>query len=83
VPCFPRPYPFIERILADPAESFAHEGINPQRINDNSRTGSFQFWWMTGTDWVGAMLYRGLPSSSPRETEAKYSSISCFLRESR
>jgi hypothetical protein len=26
-------------MLAAPAESFAHEGINPQRINDNSRTG--------------------------------------------
>jgi hypothetical protein len=70
-------------MLAAPAESFAHEGINPQRINDNSRTGSLGFCRITGTGWVGAMLYRGLQSSSPRETEAKYSSISYFLRESR
>jgi hypothetical protein len=42
--------------LAAPDESFDHEGINPQRINDNSLTGSFGFWRMTGTGWVGAML---------------------------
>ena len=27
----------------------AHEGINPQRINDSSRRGSFGFCRMTGT----------------------------------
>jgi hypothetical protein len=36
--------------------SFDHEGIKPQRIDDNSRRGSFGFWRMTGTGWVGAML---------------------------
>jgi len=45
-------------------------------------TGSLGFWWMTGTGCVGAMLWRGLQSSSP-ETLSKYSSIICFLRESR
>jgi hypothetical protein len=61
--------------------SFDHEGISPQRIRDNSRTGSFGFWRMTGIGWVEAMLYRGLQSSSP-ETLSKYSSTSCFLRDS-
>jgi hypothetical protein len=35
-------------ILAAPDESFAHDGMRPQRINDNSRRGSFGFWRMTG-----------------------------------
>jgi len=43
-------------MLAAIDESFAHDGINPQRIRDNWRTGSLGFWRMTGTDWVGAML---------------------------
>jgi hypothetical protein len=43
-------------ILAAPEESFDHEGINPQRISESSRIGSFGFWRMTGTDWVGATL---------------------------
>jgi len=43
-------------MLAATDESFAHDGINPQRIKDSSRTGSFGFWRMTGTGWVGAML---------------------------
>jgi hypothetical protein len=43
-------------IWAATDESFAHEGISPQRINDNSRRGSFGFCRITGTGWVGAML---------------------------
>jgi hypothetical protein len=43
-------------IEATPDESFAHEGIRPQRISDNSRMGSFGFCRTTGTGWVGAML---------------------------
>src|ERR1700739_775401 len=35
---------------------------------------------MTGTSWVGAMLYRGLQSSSHGEV-SKYSSINCFRRD--
>src|ERR1039458_7783061 len=50
--------------------------------SDNSRTGSFGFWRMTATGWVGAMLYRGLQSGSS-ETQSKYSSTTCFLRDSR
>jgi hypothetical protein len=69
-------------IWAEIDESFAHEGMSPQRINDNSRRGSFEFCRMTGTGWVGAMLYRGLQSSSP-ETLSKCSSMICFLRDSR
>jgi hypothetical protein len=68
----------IIRAAAD--ESFAHEGMSPQRISDNSRTGSFGFWRMTGIGWVGAMLYRGFQSSSP-ETASKYSSTICFRRD--
>jgi hypothetical protein len=30
-------------------ESFAHEGMSPQRINDNSRRGCVGFCRMTGT----------------------------------
>jgi hypothetical protein len=36
-------------IMAEPDESFAHHGIKPHRINDNSRRGSFEFCRMTGT----------------------------------
>jgi hypothetical protein len=36
-------------IMAAPDMSFAHEGIKPQRISDNSRRGSFGFCRMTGT----------------------------------
>ena len=43
---------------------FDHNGIKPHRIRDNSRRGSFGFWRMTGTGWVGAMLYRGFQSGS-------------------
>jgi hypothetical protein len=43
-------------IMAAPDMSLAHDGMSPQRISDNSRRGSFGFWRMTGTGWVGAML---------------------------
>jgi hypothetical protein len=43
-------------MLAATDESFAHDGINPQRIRDKSLTGSFGCWRITGTVWVGAML---------------------------
>jgi hypothetical protein len=61
-------------------ESPAHDGMSPQRTSDNSRTGCFGFWRMTGIGWVGAMLYRGVHSSSP-ETLSKCSSIICVLRD--
>src|ERR1019366_7397208 len=35
-------------ILAAIDESFAHDGMSPQRTSDNSRTGFFGFWRMTG-----------------------------------
>jgi len=47
--------------MAAPDESFAHEGIKPQRMSDNSRRGPFGFCRITGTGWVGAMLYRRSP----------------------
>lgn len=43
-------------IWAPAEESFAHEGISPQRSKDNSRMGSFGFRRITGTGCVGAML---------------------------
>jgi hypothetical protein len=43
-------------IMAAPDMFFDHDGISPQRIKDNSRRGSFGFWRMTSTGWVGAML---------------------------
>jgi hypothetical protein len=52
-------------ILTATDGSFAHEGMRPHRTNESSRMGSFGFWRMTGIRWVGAMLYRGLQSSSP------------------
>ena len=69
-------------ILAATDGSFAHDGMSPQRTNDSSRMGSFGFWRMTGIGWVGAMLYRGVHSSS-LETLSKCSSIICFRRDSR
>ena len=69
-------------MLAATDESFAHDGISPQRIHDNSRMGSLGFWRITGTGWVGAMLKRGFQSFSP-ETLSKCSSMICFLRDSR
>jgi hypothetical protein len=70
-------------ILDAPDESFDHEGISPQRIRESSRIGSFGFWRITGMGWVGAMLNRGLQSGSSETAVSKYSSTSCFLRESR
>jgi hypothetical protein len=66
---------------AAPEGSFAHDGISPQRISENCRIGSFGFWRITGTGCVGAMLNRGLQSSS-LETLEKYSPTICFRRES-
>jgi len=43
-------------MLAATEESFAQLGMSPQRIIDNSRTGSFGFWRMTRIGCVGAML---------------------------
>src|ERR1700693_963122 len=64
-------------IRAAPDKSFAHDGMSPHLIWDNSRVGSFGCWRITGIGWVGAMLYRGLQSSSP-ETLSKCSSMICF-----
>src|SRR5580693_448233 len=69
-------------IFAATDESLAHDGMSPQRTNDISRTGSFGFWRMMGTLWVGAMLYRGFQSCSTRAV-SKYSSTTCFLRDRR
>ena len=43
-------------MLAAPDESFAHDGMRPQRISDSSRIGLSGFCRMTGTACVGAML---------------------------
>jgi len=43
-------------MLAAADGSFDQHGMSPQRISDSSRMGSFGFWWMTGIDWLGAML---------------------------
>ena len=64
-------------MLAATEESFAHDGMSPQRISDNSRMGSFGCWRVTGTGWVGATLYRGFQSGSS-EPQSKYSSTTCF-----
>ncbi len=78
-----RPFPTRALIIfAAPEGSFAHDGTKPQRINDNSRTGSFGCWQMTGIGCVGAMLKRGFQSSSHGEV-SKYSSINSFLRDNR
>ena len=75
-------FPISLTILAATDESFAHDGMSPQRTSDSSRMGSFGFWRMTGIGWVGAMLYRRLQSDSSEE-QSKYSSTSCFLLDSR
>jgi hypothetical protein len=67
-------------IIGGPDKAFAQDGISPHRINDISRWGCVGFWRMTGTGWVGAMLYRGVHSGSS-DTVSKYSSTSCFLRD--
>ena len=64
-------------VLAAIDASFAQDGMRPHRINEGTRIGSFGCWRMTGTGCVGAMLYRGLQSSSP-ETLSKCSSMICF-----
>src|ERR1700676_5255810 len=69
-------------IIAAIDESLAHDGMSPQRTNDISRTGSFGFWRMIGTFWVGAMLYREFQSCSTGAV-SKYSSTTCFLRDRR
>jgi hypothetical protein len=74
-----RPLRQKRNVLAAPDECFDHDGISPQRIRDNSRIGSFGFWRMTAMGSVGAMLKRGLQSSS-LETASKYSSTTCFRR---
>jgi hypothetical protein len=43
-------------MLAAVDESFDQDGMSPQRIEDNSQTGSFGFWLITATGWVGAIL---------------------------
>ena len=60
-------------ILAAPEESFDQDRMSPHFMIDSSRIGSYGFWRITGTGCVGAMLYRGLQSSSP-ETLSKYRS---------
>jgi hypothetical protein len=68
----------IIRAAAD--GSVAQEGMSPQRISDNSRTGSIGFWRIRGTGWVGAMLKLGAQSGSS-ETLSKCSSMNCFRRD--
>jgi hypothetical protein len=69
-------------VLAALDGDFAQDGINPHLISESCRIGSFGCWRTTGTGWVGAMLYRGDQSSS-HGALPKYSSISCFRRDSR
>src|SRR5882724_2891904 len=61
--------------------SFAQDGTSPHCMIESLRTGSPASWRMVTTGCEGAMLYRGTQSSSP-ETVPKYSSTSCFLRDS-
>jgi len=42
---------------------FAQCGMRPHFISEICRTGSLGCWRITGTGWVGAMLYRGDQSS--------------------
>jgi hypothetical protein len=49
---------------------------------DGDGRSSFGFWRITGIGRVGATLYLGAQSGSS-EAQSKYSSTSCFLRESR
>ena len=79
---FPKLQPFVFTIPAAPDGSPDHQGMSPQRTSDNSRTGSLGCWRMTGTGCVGAMLYRGFQSCSVGSV-SKYSSTTCFLRDSR
>ena len=68
-------------IWAAPDESFDHEGMSPQRIKDNSGRGSFGFWQMVWTGWVGAMLYLRTQAGSS-EAQSKCSFMICIRRES-
>ena len=52
------------------------------RAEEKPRGGCVGCWRMTGTGWVGAMLYRGAHSDSS-DTVSKYASTSCFLRDNR
>ncbi len=69
-------------MLAEPDMSFAQDGISPHRIKDSTRFGSFGCWRMTGTDCVGAMLYRGSQSSS-KGVASNCSAMICLRRDSR
>src|SRR5579864_9831142 len=57
-------------------------GISPHFTNEIWLTRSFGCWRITGTRWVGAMLYRWSQSSS-HGAVSKYSSMICFRLESR
>ena len=43
-------------VLVAMDEFFDQCGMNPHRMKDNARVGSFGFWRIKGTGWVGAML---------------------------
>ena len=73
---------FLSSLFLAEDASFAHDGINPQRTSDSSRTGSLGFWRTTGIGWIGETLKRGDQSGSS-ETQSKYSSTICFLRDNR
>jgi hypothetical protein len=51
-------------IRGGPDKLLAQDGISPHLIKDISRLGSVGFCRITGTGWVGAMLYRGVHSGS-------------------
>jgi hypothetical protein len=53
-----------------------------QAAMTNCLAGSLGCWRMTGTGCVGAMLKRGLQSSSSEMAVSKYCSIACLRRES-
>jgi hypothetical protein len=61
---------------------FRPRGNKPQRMSDNSQTGSLGFWRMTATGWVGAMLKRGLQLSSA-DAVSRYSNDLCNQGQSR
>jgi hypothetical protein len=68
-------------ILAALEGSFDQAGMSPHFINERSRRGSFRCCRITGICWVGAILNRGFQSSS-HGALPKYSSMTCFRRES-
>jgi hypothetical protein len=67
-------------VFAAPVASLAQCGTKPHRISASCRTGSFGCWRITGTGWVGAMLYRG-DQSSCQSAVSKCSSMICFRRD--